>query len=156
MKYFLDTPPPGDMTRKYRMKRLEQLLRHYGLYVHPVPIDEAASDWCYFIVSIDDPFATMDQGQDQGKESPFVLLFSHWRGWRLFIVSVPPLAVGFMWSISHPTSEFVFPCSEYFMGLPQMSYLHSAGLQCFPFLSGTCLPFAHTANFVCSSVVLNG
>lgn len=66
MKYFLDTPPPGDMTHKHRMKRLEQFLRQSGLYVHPVPIDEAASDLGYFIVSIDDPFTTINQGQDQG------------------------------------------------------------------------------------------
>ena len=30
------------------------------------------------------------------------------------------------------------------------------GSQCFPSLSGTIVPFAHTVRFVCSSVVLNG
>lgn len=66
MKYNLKTPPPCDMTHKHRMKRLEQFLKQQGLYVHPVPIDDGASDWGFFIVSIDDPFSTIDQGHDQG------------------------------------------------------------------------------------------
>jgi hypothetical protein len=41
MKYPLDIPPPGDMTRKLRMKRLETFLKQQELYVHAVPIDKA-------------------------------------------------------------------------------------------------------------------
>ena len=62
----VDTPPPGDMTHKHRMKRLGQFLRNHGLYVHSVPIDKTATDVGYFIVSIDDPFAPKDQGHDHG------------------------------------------------------------------------------------------
>ena len=66
MKYNLGTPPPGDMSHRHRMKRLESFLKQQGLYVHPVPIDDIASDWGYFIVSIEDPFSSIDQGHDQG------------------------------------------------------------------------------------------
>ncbi|MDD5711791.1 MAG: hypothetical protein PHY31_03425 [Smithellaceae bacterium] len=60
-------PPRGDMTRKERMKRLEQRLVDQGLYVHPVPFDETCREWGYYIVSVDDPYDAINrQGQDQG------------------------------------------------------------------------------------------
>lgn len=67
MGNFPNTPPPGDMTRKHRMKRLEKTLVSQGLYVRPVPLDESASEWGYFIVSVDNPYeAARHHGQDQG------------------------------------------------------------------------------------------
>ncbi len=61
------TPPPGDMERKHRMKRLHKELVSQGLYVRPVCLDETYSEWGYFIVSVDDPYSvTTNHGQDQG------------------------------------------------------------------------------------------
>lgn len=65
MNKFPDTPPRGDMTRKHRMKRLENKLVTDGLYVRPVPLDDSYYETGYFIVAVDDPYDVV-QGQDQG------------------------------------------------------------------------------------------
>jgi len=67
MESFPKVPPQGDMTRKHRMDRLEKKLYAEGLYVHPIPLDKSASEWGYFIVSVDDPYEyAKNQGHDQG------------------------------------------------------------------------------------------
>ncbi len=63
MSNFPETPPPGDMERTHRMKRVHRNLVDQGLYVRPVYLDESLSEYGYFIVSVDDPHI---QGQDQG------------------------------------------------------------------------------------------
>lgn len=63
MTNFPETPPPGDMERSHRMKRLHKRLSEQGLYVRPVYMDEKMSEYGYFIVSVDDPYsATEVQG----------------------------------------------------------------------------------------------
>ena len=57
MEKFPETPPPGDMERRQRMKRLHQNLVERGLYVRPVYLDETLSEYGYFIVALDDPYS---------------------------------------------------------------------------------------------------
>ncbi|WAC08914.1 MAG: hypothetical protein OS130_06955 [Thermodesulfobacteriota bacterium] len=67
MNKFPETPPPGDMERKQRMRRLHKTLIEQGLYVRPVYLNELMSEYGYFIVSVDDPYLLYEtQGQDQG------------------------------------------------------------------------------------------
>jgi hypothetical protein len=67
MNKFPETPPPGDMERKQRMRRLHKRLVEQGLYVRPVYLDEKMSEYGYFVVSVDDPYsASENHGQDQG------------------------------------------------------------------------------------------
>lgn len=64
---FPETPPPGDMERSHRMKRLHERLCEQGLYVRPIYLDETASEYGYFIVSLDNPYSVAgNQGQVQG------------------------------------------------------------------------------------------
>jgi hypothetical protein len=57
-----DTPPLGDMTRKQRMRRLQDNLRSQGLYVWPVCKDKHCTETGYFIVAVDDHLFGQDQG----------------------------------------------------------------------------------------------
>lgn len=67
MQKFPETPPPGDMDRKQRMRRLQRKLIEQGLYVRPVYLDETLSEYGYFIVAVDDPYEiTVSQGPGQG------------------------------------------------------------------------------------------
>jgi len=67
MNNFPETPPPGDMERIHRMKRLHKRLVGQGLYVRPVYLDGALSEYGYFIVAVDDPYsAVASHGHDQG------------------------------------------------------------------------------------------
>jgi hypothetical protein len=64
---FPETPPRGDMERKQRMRRVCKTPTEQGLFVRPVYLDEAMSEYGYFIVSIDDPYSVNEiYGQDQG------------------------------------------------------------------------------------------
>lgn len=67
MSKFPETPPPGDMERKDRIRRLHKRLVDQGLYVRPVYMDEKCTEYGYFIVAVDDPYSiATTQGQDQG------------------------------------------------------------------------------------------
>lgn len=67
MNKFPETPPPGDMERRQRMRRFYDHLKNQGLYVRPVYLNDKMSEYGYFIVSIDDPYSAIEtQGQDQG------------------------------------------------------------------------------------------
>jgi len=67
MSKFPETPPPGDMERKQRMCRLHKNLTEQALYVTPVYLTDAMSEYGYFIVSVDDPYLMSETyGQDQG------------------------------------------------------------------------------------------
>ena len=67
MNKFPETPPPGDMERIHRMRRLYDKLKKQGLYVRPVYLNDKMSEYGYFIVAVDDPYLVSEtHGQDQG------------------------------------------------------------------------------------------
>ena len=67
MNKFPETPPPGDMERKQRMRRLNKKLSEQGLYVRPVYLDYTLSEYGYLIVAVDDPYSVnATHGQDHG------------------------------------------------------------------------------------------